>query len=107
MHGRKMIVKGQRLNEWIMIAEFRACRSCEAMEGHNTLLPSLDPAVTGCSKGDILITTSKSAWRTVIVVAPGDDPSMNLEHELLVDGLVDRDGCDPAIRRHRCSGLPL
>jgi len=72
MHGRKVIVQRQRLEQRIVFAKSGASRLDEAFDHAATLVTALAAAMAVAAEGYVLIAFAQAAGRTMIVVAITD-----------------------------------
>ena len=78
MHGRKVIMEGQRLNQLVMTAEVVLNFTNQAIESSLTRLSSLSATVPRRAEGNILICPSELARFAVVIIAIFHDATVDL-----------------------------
>ena len=75
---RKVVVQSERLDEWVVLVEDRACGLDELAQRLGAFVSTLPTPVARRAEGDILIAAAESTRGAMVVVAACDEPAVHL-----------------------------
>jgi hypothetical protein len=90
MHGRKMVMQGQSLNQRIVIAELCLSSLKKSCEGLFAPWSALCATVLGYSKRHVGIPPAKYTRWTMVLIASGHQTAMNFANQISGDRPIRR-----------------
>ncbi len=91
VHGGKMKMRRQSLNQWVMPGIFALQRLDILRKRFGAIRPACSASMPRSSKRDVLVQGAYDAKLAMVVIGPGDDTVMDLADQFFVNRPVVRD----------------
>jgi len=85
MHGGEVVVRGERLKDWIVLTVFVLKRVRKGIKRSLALIPAIDAAVPWRAEVHVIVPTPKLSRGAMVIIRPCDDPAMDFQNQISID----------------------